>query len=410
MIFALMYLGAAAEGDYCNESTELPENFVCCHNSICDGFCAETTGMWRCATHTEKFYCIDAYNGILITIAACVFPTVLFWLISLILRTKLFKVVVIMDILTNICLGLSIYGAVCTVDFIWIGIYPLALGLCFFIMLFFFRCSNMTYNCDCGYGTDMTEEDFKKYDNAIRYAENIDCCCECCKTKKGDYSSCAQSCECLEVLKQLRSPKVTKEDLDTIIFENHVIPPTPQIKVVDFNKGSKGETIIVKTSNHPVEYATWQEETAIPGVPNDEIVVYKCHSKYIYTEAMKQRMDNAEVDAFNTTEKVSRYKATMDIAETPGFTNRAIAINERTKMVDCCSSCFMVKFFYKFLVLIGYSSIVDLIWLSRTSILEETSIKKIADDDSLRAKCGERDRQFYATIERTGSEQAMSLT
>ena len=396
--------------EYCNETTILPDGFVCCSYETCSGYCyyRDETHQY-CISEMDKFICVDMNKGPFVVIGSFFVPTLIMMVASCIKRAKVPAKTFIVDLILNLFLGMFVYGTICFVKFSENASLFFSVGCSCLFTIGIFRITNLCFNCDCGTGKDMTAEDFARKQNAFDVASTENCC-ECCRVKKSDdYNKCICNIECLEVLKDLRSPKVTKEELETIIEENHLIPPTPQIEIIDFDKGDKGQPIIRQTRYSPVQYGSWEEETAPPQIGNASLIAYRCHSKYIYDNDMKAEIEKAEAQAKEFNPKTASFQALVTISETAGTTHRAIGVAEDTCVVCCCTSCFVTHFLYQLLSFFGYSSIIDTIWFSSVQKIEETSIKKIAlDEKTYRARCGERDRRLVEYA-RTGESLNTSI-
>lgn len=389
-MFSLLIVQALC-GAYCNETSTLPDGIVCCNNETCSGYCYifNQTEQY-CVSNMEKFICVDTQKGYFAIVAVFFVPTLIMMFVSCIKRAKVPAATWVCDLILNLILGTAIYGTICIVHFFVFGAVFTIIG---FILLFWFglfRLLNPCYNFDCGNGKDMTPEDFKRRQNAIRFASSENCC----RVKEDDIdSTCACSIECLDVLKDLKSPKVPKDELKTIIEENHIIPPTPQIEIIDFTENDNGISIN-ETRYQPIQYGSWEEDVTMPQIDNEPIIAYRCHSKYIYNDDMAKERVEAKAQARDI-DKYGGHRALVEISETAGITHRVIGVDGDSCVVECCTSCFVTNFLYRFLSCIGYSSIIDTIWFSSARKIEDISIKKIAfDKKTYRAKCGERDRRL----------------
>ena len=403
-MFSVLFAFSLCE-EYCDETTNLTNGYVCCNNKACSGYCFHyededdetkvVTHHYYCASMKEKYMCVDAYIGYFATLVPFFVPTLIMYIIASIMKTKLPKATWVGDFLLNWLFGTSIYGAICAVHFLPIASFFLVFGIISFLLVGFFRIMNLLYYD--GNDKDVIDEDYaKKIDAIVDATPQCNCCGCCCGGQNGGKRS-GRFCntECLEVLKDLRSPKVTKEELQSIIEENHLIPPTPQIEIIDFEMSQNGPLISKAPKHCSVEYGSWEEETPMPHIGDASIIAYKCHSKYRYDNDMRNEIEKAKKQAQLMNPKRATYQACVEVTETSGITHRAIGVDGNSKIVGCCSSCIITHFLYKLLSFFGYSSIIDTIWLSSVQRIEETSIKKISfDEKTYRSRSGERDKML----------------
>ena len=348
----------------------------------CSGYCYTDVlpNSDRCATRKDVFFCINAYNGILIILGTLLIPTFLMFTVSLICRVKVPIITFLSDTGTNICLSLIIFGCACVSKFHNLGICPIIVAAPLYIAIFALRCLNASNDCDKGSidnETDiMNEEDFKQKQKFVG-------------------SKIISTYECLEVLKQLKTPKISKRELMDIIQDNHTAPPTPEVTVIDFEfdpiDNLKLKKNILQQSTYPIDYASWQEDSKALKINPTTVISYKCDFKYEYDETMFPQIDTYKARALSEIPSDHPNRKALVFTNTHNMVHRAVAVTKESCCVSICSSCFVTKFFYYFLMVFGYTSIIDFIWLLKTTQIEDSSIKKISFASNFRAKKGERE-------------------
>ncbi|EAY04991.1 hypothetical protein TVAG_290610 [Trichomonas vaginalis G3] len=407
MFFALLLNTLAAK---CNESS-LDPGFICCEDNPCQGHCiklndSDVNSESKCITEAQYQICYAGYIYP-VFMAICCIPTIIFWILSCFSKTNVPSCTWITNIFLNICFCAVIQSIPCIVlipgtpapmAFLIVG---LALFMSIYPIARVSPCSGGPECCSVDNFSDAYKENYMAdYASSRVVVDSCSCCCECCVPKPYDPFNPKQelccgvdedkaenTCDCIRYIREARSSRVTKEELQVIIDENAIIPPTPKSAGIAFFRTKEGYHVVQKEFE-PIQYGSWQENRVRENISKDKII-YKCNARYIYNENMRQEIERANAAALEKVKGVSTYETSYDQFEFNGMTKRAIYGNNC--VFDVFSTC-CYRFFYEFLFMCGYNGISDYFWNRNAQRIVFKSTKEISMDDSLRAKSGERDQ------------------
>lgn len=412
MFFALVLSAFSA---YCNESS-LQEGYVCCEDSPCEGHCIEYNGtnnkiVGKCVGDTPYQLC---YKGKIFPVTMIMFcvPTIVFWIFACITDTNVPFCTWISNIGINICIAAIVQSSICLVmvPVAAAAIAFLSLGSSLFIAFYILvRVSPCAGGPEC---CTNSMSNLTKESHAMNRARSNNNCCECCSCcsycKSGTYDpiqaeeevccglteeKIENTYDCVRFLRDVRAPRVSREELQSIMEENASIPATPKAIGIAFHKKDDGYSID-KREFEPINYSTWQENGNLDQIQNQK-VIYCCYPRYVYNENMRLEIERALTAAANKVKEASQYYSSYDVFEVSGMIRRAYYGDSATFNTFPKT---LYRILYEILLLIGYNGISDFFWNRNTQRIIFESVKEVSMDGSLRARFGERDQTCTENI------------
>ena len=353
---------------------EVENGTKCGHDiEICNDYCYKSS--YCISSSFDEFVCTKVYYTIPIGILIAILPTILAALVGLCCKNHASPCATITNIISNIFLGIIIGTIPCKyLDIPEIGISIFVSALFLLIYYCFLRINICGGGLEC-YNSSLYNKDGPE--------KNI-----CCGVKRRSFDT-------LQVIKELLSPIVPYNELTTVIDENLMIPPTPHIHAVSYVKVyPRGHIYNDEEYDQEISYETWQEDNlGVYKRQQEKIALYKFNIFYEYEENMFNNIQEAKKKALTLYKKNYLYTEMFTEDRTTGSINEFISIKgNQSSFVNCCNNPLMKTFLYNILMILGYSSIYDLIWRSNIEILNLTSRKLISASNDLRVKQGERDR------------------
>ena len=184
---------------------------------------------------------------------------------------------------------------------------------------------------------------------------------------------------------------IPKEEIQTIIVEDAITPPSIKARYTVFDYNS----IPIMEQTEDIEYQSWEQQgSQINPFDSSKIVIFRCESRYNMSE-----MDSAIEEAFARLENKSptvldnRIKMEKSVeGEMEG-----IVTDVRTKggrMGSCFSNYFMNHCCYWFCMCTGYSYVVDVAWRMGSDSVTLKSVKAISRGNDLRVQNNKRDIKY----------------
>ena len=401
---------------------ELPTGYVCCNNHSCEYFCysydttteynvhgytlKKTTHNEICMTKHDYLYCYQAYPTILISFVCFMLPTLIAYLSSFIFKFSLSKVTFIFNVGSNISLALFVSSISCYNFMTPANISCIIFGSTGLLLLFIFERINVAKCCGLDQQAQRIAEKAERARQMRQIAEQCSCCtccscCCCCNPECQTYDemeeqTCCCNCDTAEVWGELGSVTVSNSDLESIMTENALIPPTPEYQIIRYYNSTENGVQINQTEKHPITYGTWQENGKFHQDDRKaQITVYKCHQKYKFQDNMTETLNLTKQEAIGSRTQNIAMRVCHD---TVGQTNEVIATDTKQNFVSCCTGCCVRGYIYNILMFFGYNGLIDACWRSIVKVITFYSNKEISADDSLRAKYNERDCNFDKII------------
>lgn len=390
--FLLVLISSAS-----NES----QNYVICNNKTCHGECKkDPEGDDYCYTELRQLFCTTGIMYPIVIGSACV-PTLFFMILSCFCKSHVTVCTWITNILINIFTGLLMSIMSCIV------IDPaqkqyfafITLPTIFSILVYSFARFGI-----CSYGPECFERDQndgKKLFAAIAYQnhqinmETCSCLAGCCDTpephdpfnpKNIDYYKRDKYYDTLKFLRERKAPIVSLREINDIIEENAIIPPTAQVVAVQF-VNTKDGPLVVQKREEPITYGSWQE-LSIRQKATGSKIIFKATSTYRYEENLRDELNRAGRAVLDKLPNDTEYKAVYDTCETSGMTRRALVGD--SCIFKASKNC-LFRTLYELLFLFGYNGIIEFFWSIGADYVNFHSFKVLSAGNDYRAAAGERD-------------------
>jgi hypothetical protein len=187
----------------------------------------------------------------------------------------------------------------------------------------------------------------------------------------------------------MKAPLVTKEELQNIANDNSSLPPTIIVKGDAFHTTIDKKTLYTTRLSREINYESWQEEGTPIYLPDKELIKYRCVVEYVYDDKAQALHDQYVQELTNATSGKDEFYYVRDSNSVNALTE-FVTMSRKGCCVPCMRSCFM-NFIYNISFFLGYHTIIEVFWRGIGTTVFFHSKKKIALDDSLRAKRYERD-------------------
>ncbi|EAY22599.1 hypothetical protein TVAG_036240 [Trichomonas vaginalis G3] len=299
-------------------------------------------------------------------------PTILFFIVNLFTRSNVVPTTWVHNIIKNAVIGAFTCLFICKefdpfmlFTFVFIN----------FVLFGFTRCFACCAGPTCKEFNELEEEDYRfrmasREALEIQYAESCCACCTCCTgvhaydpmKEEPEVGCTRQTLETYwdtgRTIREMKYQLVSSEDMQQIITENIVVPPTPKACAVGFVNGK--HIVIQDRQEEPINYATWQESL------NEDVknakgskIIYKCTPRYHYDQNMLPEITRARQAAIAKLSEGAT-KAAYDSFQNGGVTR--FVLSDQSSCAFRVLRTIPMKILYELLFFLGYNALLDIIW------------------------------------------------
>lgn len=350
---------------------------------------------------TNQFVVYSCQYGIMILIifGILILPNLVTLIIHLITKTKLTKILALLNIIQNVGFSLVISSSIC-LEYYDDYIQGLIFGIWIVLIMFIFVHAGLFSTgdfCVCSGPFETLDrykrsQDICKYQEMKRngyktleeYYEKSCCSCRC--------ESCQSPDDVLAPHREMKMLRVPREDLEAAMRENEENPPMPVVtsQAYYYTGGKNKRRVLVDEKQVPVEYGSWEEEGEGVELGAKPVQVYYCRCEYVMDGAMLDAVESLKAAAAEQLCNPT-HCATVEFvdAQMDGLVSEVLSADNSCPE-RCCRSCWCNCAGFVIASFLGYSYPVSLWWRSGVDVVLFKSRKRMSSGKDLRANAGER--------------------